>query len=68
MGDPCKTPSSPSRPASAAAASRRPVSGTQFNTITADDWKRSIASARRQPNAVLERIRAGISSSSRKTK
>jgi hypothetical protein len=44
------------------------VSETQFNTITSEDWKRSIASARRRPNAVLERIRAGISSSSRKTK
>jgi hypothetical protein len=42
--------------------------GDSFDSITSDDWKRSLASARQQKNAVSEQIRTAISSSSRKTK
>ena len=51
-----------------AAPARSGGSDSVFRTITADDWRRSLASARRQPNAVSEQIRTAISSSSRKTK
>jgi hypothetical protein len=65
---PCKT-SSPAKPrASAGGSSREQKNDTLFNTITNDDWRRSVASARRQPNAVSEKIRTAISSRSAKTK
>jgi hypothetical protein len=68
MSDACKTPS-PGKPrASAGDASRGRKRGDSFDSITSDDWKRSLASARQQKNAVSEQIRTAISSSSRKTK
>lgn len=64
----CKTPS-PAKPhASAGGSSRGRPSDALFKTITSDDWRRSLASARRQKNAVSEQIQTAISSSSRKTK
>ncbi len=68
MSDPDKTPSPENRPFSGAGKSRQPKKETVFNTITSEDWKRSLASARQQQNAVSEQIRTAISSSSRKTK
>lgn len=32
----------------------------KFSTITADDWKRSIATARATPNVVSQQIKAAI--------
>ncbi|MDO8541123.1 MAG: hypothetical protein Q7S40_11860 [Opitutaceae bacterium] len=61
-------PSPENPPASTAAASRLPASEPLFKTITSDDWRRSLASARRQKNAVSAQIRTAISSSSQKTK
>jgi hypothetical protein len=68
MAEPCKTTSPANSPASKAASSRGPKRDAVFNTITSEDWRRSIASARRQPNAVSAQIRTAISSSSPKTK
>jgi hypothetical protein len=64
----CKTPS-PAKPRdSAGDSSRERKTDALFKTITSDDWRRSLASARRQPNAVSEKIRTAISSRSAKTK
>jgi hypothetical protein len=61
--------SSPEKiPSSAAGSSQDSKSEPLFKTITSDDWKRSLASARRQRNAVSEQIQTAISSSSKKTK
>jgi len=70
MPDPCKMPSPENPRASKAGRSRDPGSAPLFKTITSDDWKRSLASARQQKNAISERIRTrtGTSSSSPKTK
>src|SRR6187402_713676 len=68
MSDPCKTSSPASPPASAGARSSAKPKETLFNTITSDDWKRSLSSARRQKNAVSAQIQTAISSSSKKTK
>ncbi|MGA2016250.1 MAG: hypothetical protein ABSH26_04790 [Opitutaceae bacterium] len=68
MSDSCKTRSPASRPESAGGSCRERGSDSVFRTITADDWRRSLASARLQPNAVSEQIRTAISSSSRKTR
>jgi hypothetical protein len=65
--DACKTPSPDSRPASAAAGSPAQKSGAVFNTITGDDWKRSLASARAQPNVAWQQIQTAILSRSPKT-
>ena len=32
----------------------------KFQTITSDDWKRSIARARKTPNSVSEQIKAAV--------
>ncbi len=56
------------KPSSAAGGSPDPKKEPLFPTIMSDDWKRSLASARRQRNAVSEQIRTAISSSSKKTK
>ena len=65
----CKKTSSPANPPeSAGGVSSARKNEPLFKTITSDDWRRSLASARRQPNAVSEQIRTVISSSSRKTK
>jgi hypothetical protein len=61
-------PSPENRPASEAVSSPAPNSAPLFKTITNEDWKRSLASARQQTNAVSEQIRTAISSSSPKTK
>lgn len=61
-------PSPENPPASKAAPSPEQPSAPLFNTITSDDWGRSLRSARRQKNAVSEQIRTAISSSSPKTK
>jgi hypothetical protein len=68
MADACKTSSPENPPASKAAPSPARKSAHVFKTITNEDWKRSLASARRQKNAVSEQIRTAISSSSPKTK
>jgi len=52
--------------ASAAQSSRTPQAEPLFRTITADDWKRSLALARRRPNAVSGQIRTAISSFSKR--
>src|SRR5688500_4908055 len=65
--DACKTPSPDSSPASADAGSPAQKSGVVFNTITSDDWKRSLASARAQPNVAWQQIQIAISSQSPKT-
>jgi len=65
----CKQTSSPANPPeSTAGASSAKKNEPLFKTITSDDWRRSLASARQQPNAVSEQIRTAISSSSQKTK
>jgi hypothetical protein len=68
MSDPCKIPLPANRPSSEAEKSRLQSKETLFNTITSDDWKRSLALARQQQNAVSEQIRTAISSSLQKTK
>jgi len=68
MSDPCKTRSPDSGPKSTGGSCRERGSDSVFRTITADDWKRSLASAKLQRNAVSEQIRTAISSSSRKTR
>jgi hypothetical protein len=68
MADPCKTPSPDSAPSSKGEPSLPRPNELLFKTITADDWKRSLASARQQSNAVSEQIRTAILSSSPKTK
>lgn len=68
MAEKCKMPSPDDPPASAAPSLRTRQHEPLFKTITADDWKRSLELARRQPNAVSEQIRTAISSSLRKTK
>jgi hypothetical protein len=68
MAEPCKTTSPAKSPVSKAAPSRATKPDATFNTITSEDWRRSLASARRQPNAVSAQIRTAISSSSPKTK
>ncbi|MGH7945291.1 MAG: hypothetical protein ACREF9_09805, partial [Opitutaceae bacterium] len=65
--DACKTPSRDSPPVSAAGGSPAQKSGAVFNTITSDDWKRSLASARAQPNVAWQQIQTAISSQSPKT-
>jgi hypothetical protein len=67
---PCKTPSPEKTPASKAASSPAQKHAPVFKTITSDDWKRSLTSARQQKNAISERIRTrtATSSSSPKTK
>jgi hypothetical protein len=54
--DPCKTPSPEDRPSSKADGSRPPKTAAAFNTITGEDWKRSLASARRRRASASERI------------
>jgi hypothetical protein len=67
MGEPCKTTSQAGQLSSKAPNSRKLPPKNVFSTITGEDWKRSIASARQRPNAALEQIRTAISSSSPKT-
>ena len=68
MADPWKINLPDGVPSSKAAGSLSPPNEPLFKTITAEDWKRSLALARQQSNAVSEQIRTVISSSSPKTK
>jgi len=61
-------PSPENPPESEAPSSRTRQGEPLFKTITGEDWKRSLALARRQPNAVSGQIRTAISSFSKRTK
>ncbi|MFM8336886.1 MAG: hypothetical protein ACKODK_15120 [Opitutaceae bacterium] len=61
--------SSPAKsPGSKAASSPEKATAREFKTITSDDWRRSLASARQRKNVISEQIRTRTSSSSPKTK
>jgi len=67
---PGKTPSPEKAPAFKAASSPARMHAPVFETITSDDGKRSLASARKQKKVISERIRTrtATSSASPKTK
>ncbi|HRP03371.1 MAG TPA: hypothetical protein PLV87_00520 [Opitutaceae bacterium] len=65
MSDACKKTPSPVIPPGSMGPTSSIQPNTQlFKTITSDDWKRSLASARQRRALASERIRTTISSSS----